>query len=366
MEDPRDRIIAAMRAVSREKDREMAAKDRRIAELEAEKKMAYIDRIIATAAYLYTYTGMTPGEFEFACLRFLAAVGAARDRPLFSDPGFDEGDPGNRCKCSIRHVMFLTLANRRVGHTQASLAALGLVSQGTVSKYVRFATPLLARIMPGGRRMSAEIASAETFGDLRKIIPGGRVTVDGTYARVQRPGEDQRMYYSGKRRTHAYVVTVIANKNHLILHAGRAFPGSTHDMTMVRQDMPGWGRWAEAMADPDTPEAERLTVVADLGYMGLDKVLPGARVVLPRKRPPGGSLTMGQMKWNEMMGRVRITVENAICRLKQNRKISELYRGTIDDFDEDMDLISGMVNFHILWRMAGGRRLLGRLMPLPG
>ncbi len=86
----------------------------------------------------------------------------------------------------------------------------------------------------------------------------------------QRPQDkDKRKNtYSGKKKRFTINTAITTNRAGLILAAGRSFEGGTHDLAMIREDPIDFGRWSESMYKKDTPEKDRIRVLADKGYQG--------------------------------------------------------------------------------------------------
>ncbi|GAA5438241.1 hypothetical protein Daqu01_03386 [Deinococcus aquaticus] len=57
----------------------------------------------------------------------------------------------------------------------------------------------------------------------------------------------------------------------------------------------------------------------DRGYTALDKLCPQHEVIVPRMRPKGGTISPEDRALNHQISKVRITVENVVCKLKKFR-----------------------------------------------
>ena len=64
------------------------------------------------------------------------------------------------------------------------------------------------------------------------------------------------------------------------------------------------------------PQGTRLW--GDRGYTSLDKFCPQHEVIVPRIRPKGGRLSQDDRGLNYQMSKVRITVENIVCKMKSS------------------------------------------------
>ena len=260
--------------------------------------------------------------------------------------------------------------------TQGTLEAFFGIDQSTVCRYLQFCNRMLAEILPTPRKISGEISKCKTADELKEFIPGKNartILVDGTHIPVRRSGDAERKNstYSGKKKTHTYNTTVTSAKNNIILGVGNTVVGKTHDIILFREDPLPFGRWYEKMRDANTPKDERFAVYMDLGYHGIKKDLLGADVVLPHKKPKRSRkeketqrLTEKQKIYNKRVGRIRVTIENSIGRIKQYARMTEPYGGTEDELNAELNIVAGLVNLHLMMTLQRGshkmrKRFLG-------
>jgi hypothetical protein len=81
------------------------------------------------------------------------------------------------------------------------------------------------------------------------------VTLDATETQIQRPGKDQRAYYSGKKKHHTAKTT--GYDRHQILAVSQTVPGAVHDFTAYKQ---------MELSSSNT------LILADSGYQGIAKL----------------------------------------------------------------------------------------------
>ena len=65
------------------------------------------------------------------------------------------------------------------------------------------------------------------------------------------------------------------------------------------------------------------TLIGDSAFTALDKMCPGQRVLLPRKRRPGKGLADEDKEWNKYVGSRRVYVEHGIGRCKRFKVMPE-------------------------------------------
>ena len=71
------------------------------------------------------------------------------------------------------------------------------------------------------------------------------------------------------------------------------------------------------MYDPNTPEHKKFTIHLDLGFKELQKILPGAIIVMPYKKTGFGKLTVIQRRQNRKIRKKRVDIEYMIGKMKQ-------------------------------------------------
>ena len=120
---------------------------------------------------------------------------------------------------------------------------------------------------------------------------------------------------------------VYANKNGVIIGISKSTVGSVGDITLLKERPMPFGRWEEAMHDPDLPEAERCHVFVDRGYRGIEKHLPGTTPEIPHKKSKKAPLTPEQREHNHRIHSERVLVEHTIGRLKRYARLSDPYDG---------------------------------------
>jgi len=128
-----------------------------------------------------------------------------------------------------------------------------------------------------------------------------------------------------------------------ILFLGRTFTGHNHDYTMLKEELP-----------PDLDWFEDVTVLVDLGYLGIQSDYTGDQIEIPVKKPrtskknPNPKLTDEQKATNKALSQVRIFVENAIGGIKRYNILVHRFRNHKANFEDDVIAIcAGLWNFTI-------------------
>ena len=248
-------------------------------------------------------------------------------------------------------MLLVFLMRYRQNFTQQYLAVASGVDQSTISRYLRFTIRILKKFLPTALRITKKIRSIETKRELARIIPGQTIIIDGSHVEIERPTnkEDRKDAYSGKKKKCTFNTNFVTNEFGLIIAISVPFVGSTHDMTMTREDPLDFGKWSESMEDPKTKKQDRIKIRADRGYTGLDAIYPGADIEIPEKRKKGEELTEEQKASNKEKNQRRAIIENMLAMIKQWKRMAGRYNGSADTFAEELEVITGLVNMRLLW-----------------
>ena len=318
-------------------------------------RIEVFDGIISDESNLHSATLQNIEEFQYILRHVEAYVTASGEMPLFCDDESRASDPGNRCKLRLRHALLMALVRKKDNPTQGTLQAIFGVDQTSVCRYLKVMDKILAAVLPTAKNISKEIAECKTVEGFKKRVPGpdrGDITVDGTHCPVLRPSEKslRRMRYSGKKKRFTNNTNIYINADGVIIGMSKSFVGSTGDIMLLREDPMPFGRWAESMHDGSIPEEDRIRVWADKGYQGTGRDLPGITLMIPYKRSKNHRiLTAEQKAHNHLVNSTRVLVEHSIEKVKRYARLTDPYDGTIGPFNREFNVITGLVNLHLLW-----------------
>lgn len=131
----------------------------------------------------------------------------------------------------------------------------------------------------------------------------------------------------------------------VILFVGRTFSGHHHDYTMLKTEFPPESDWFAA-----------LSVLVDLGYLGIRTDYVGEQIALPHKKPrkskhnPDTALTEEQKVENRALSQIRILIENAIGGMKRYNILVERFRNRRNLFQDDVIAIcAALWNFSLAY-----------------
>ena len=313
------------------------------------------DEIINNDAKIRNATLTDVAKFQYLLARVTLCMKQDNKSLLFRDNDDRSSDAGNRCKLYLRHALLMALMYKKGNPTQGALAALFGVDQAAVSRYIKTLDSMLNTVLPTANSISKDIANAKTKEEFKKIMPGsdgGIAMVDGTHCPVNRPSNKQMrsITYSGKKKKFTFNTTVCINENGVIVAISKSTLGSIHDITLLRESPLPFGIWWEKMCSEDTPDEDRVHLFTDLGCKGIEKELLGTNTQQPHKRSKNHRhFTPKEKKENHNVNSIRVKVEHSIGRLKRYGRLVAPYNGTVSEFNNEFNIITGLVNLELLW-----------------
>ena len=290
-----------------------------------------------------------------------------RNVPPMRDDPIRASEPGNRCTLHPVYVLMLDLVRKYRNNCQDQLAAMFGIDQATVCKHIRRADRILATMLPTPHRFMDILRNVGSKEEFDKLFPEGAavdtILVDGTHVRFTRAkdGDVRDAMYSGKKKAYTGNTVLMTMPDGMVIAISRTREGSAHDITITRELVGDLGAFATGVLgapSKDAPGADppkntrrmALRVLADAGFKGLDRDLPGAEVVTPAKRPPRGELTGEQREHNRRLSRERMRVENAVAAVKHYRRVSSVYEGTLEGFNAEFNVACGLANARLMLR----------------
>ena len=160
----------------------------------------------------------------------------------------------------------------------------------------------------------------------------------------------RKMHSSNKtitvvKKQHTLKNTIIATTAKVILFVGRTFSGHHHDYTMLKAEFP-----------PDYDWFAALSVLVDLGYLGIRTDYTGAEILVPHKKPrksqrnPQPTLTPAQKADNRAISKLRVAIEQAIAGIKRYNILVHRFRNRRPAFHDDViALCAGLWNFALIY-----------------
>ncbi|GAB6899264.1 transposase family protein [Kineosporia succinea] len=202
----------------------------------------------------------------------------------------------------------MLLAHLKKGETYRDLAIGFKVGTSTAYRYLREGLEVLAGLAPP-LEQAIQAAAKKAY-----------VTLDGTLLRIDRvamASKGDRIYYSGKHKTHGVNVQVIADPAGRLIWASPALPGARHDAGAAKEH-----------GIPAALGAAGVNTFADTAYIG---AAPTIRAPFRRLRHDRSShlftrreLSTGQKAVNTSISQMRAPGERANADLKSWRLLHKI------------------------------------------
>ena len=256
-----------------------------------------LEYIISHEKMIKALTRSTKEIFDNTLEDLPQIIKKSNDSPHFRDDQNRKEESGNQCKLYIRHFLLMTQVRKSQDWGQESLGTFFGIDQSTVSNYLKLANKYddeLYAVTP--RNMTKYISTIKSKEEFKEIVPGrdgGEITIDGTLVETTRPEdkEEQKKQYSGKGKMFAINTAMMINKQNYILAISDSREGSCHDLTVLNQGLPEFGKWTDRMVTGKRiPSDSRIRLNLDRGYTGIQNYLRGVTAKIRTKNPRAKSL----------------------------------------------------------------------------
>jgi hypothetical protein len=183
--------------------------------------------------------------------------------------------------------------------------------------------------------------------ELLRGTPELAVVIDSFEQRVQRPADrtSAATHYSGKKKQHTLKSQVaVDEESGQFVALSASVPGPTADITLL----------AESALLEQLPEG--VGAVADLAYVGIEKLHPTGNAATPRRKPRGKPRPPEDVAFNQAFARRRIVVEHSIGLARRFEALSQMDRHHRKQHAAKVAAVCGLVNrrlaYHHRFRIA--------------
>ena len=298
-----------------------------------------MEMVFGKARLLRALTSLDRAEFarlEEAMDKLLAEQRAEhRHDGLPRQRAFGAGGPGKLPTTKAR-LLFI-LFSFKCYPLQEVLAFLFGMSQPQACEWINKLTPQVNAAL--GHELLLPARRPADLDTLLEQVPALRLLViDGVERPVRRPKDkdDQKQNYSGKKKSHRKKNLLLSSEKRVV-YLGPTSPGSVHDKKLADES---------GLTYP--PDA---LVVKDTGFQGYEP--PDTDTLQPKKKPRGRELHPIQKAINQIISRVRVTVEHAIAGIKRCHIVTDTFRNRRQGFvDEVMLAASALHNLRVATRAA--------------
>lgn len=288
-------------------------------------------------------TGLHPPEFIEMVTEVRPLLQHAQKTRLLRPDRRRQIGAGHPFELSPTDQILLTVVWLRVYPTQVVLGFLFGVNEATVSRCIQRVLPVLERNGRDGMRMPDPGRKRRPqLDDLLRATPELAVVIDSFEQRVQRPLErsEADTYYSGKKKQHTLKAQIaVDEQTGEIVAISQSVKGPTADLTLLK---------ASGLI---TELPEGVGGIGDLGYVGIDKLLPKGLGATGRKKKRGQPRSQEDIEYNTAFSRRRIIVENTIGRMKHYQSIDQADRNHRKNHHQRVVAVAGLANRQIRSRL---------------
>ena len=155
--------------------------------------------------------------------------------------------------------------------------------------------------------------------------------IDVTEIRIERPKNNQRNKYSGKKKYHTMKIQIIKGSATGFIYEIQIGLGAEHDFHLFKRTFEG--------------SPKNITYTVDLGYVGIDKLHANSRI--PKKNSKKHKLTEEDKEYNKELAKDRIFIEHTNSWIKRFKILSTRFRNNLKFFPKFSVLICALYNFSI-------------------
>jgi DDE superfamily endonuclease len=192
-------------------------------------------------------------------------------------------------------------------------------------------------------RRQKRIGSIEEF---REAYPELSFIIDGVEQPKRKPKNKQKRKsdYSGKKKRHTRKQVVIATPTGIIVDQTPSVGGRVHDFQVLKDNYAQRGVLKEFASI-------RASLYGDSGFQGMAEIGLPVEVRLIQRARRNHPLSRDQKKLNLLRSSMRVKIEHTFSRRKKYRIAGEEYRNRDEDYDQTMNIVSGLVNLRAYERI---------------
>lgn len=233
------------------------------------------------------------------------------------------------------HKLFFTLFYYRHYLIQDILAVIIRVDQSQISRWIKFLSLPFQKAT--GRFILKARKKIKSLDEFKRKYPELAVIIDATERPVKTPKFNQYLVYSGKKHRHTIKNCIVINPhNKHILFTTKTVVGKTNDLKLFEHSK--------------TKIPPYLNILADLGFLGIQKLHPFNKCIMPNRASKNFLLTDAEKQQNKIVSTMRVRVEHVFALMKHNRILADEFRGSGGLADSAFQSLAGLHNFKMQCR----------------
>ncbi len=286
-------------------------------------------------------TGITVEEFNEILDKFRSSYQFFIQREFLSKERIRAYGGGRHTRLlSLEDKLLFILVYVRIYPLEFVQGALFNLTEGRACEWINRLLPILDEAM-GYAHKRPKRERGRNLEEILKDFPELRdlgIFADGTERFIRRPKnkDKQKSKYSGKRRRHSVKNIIITHPvNNTILFLGKTQGGKKHDK--------------ESIEEEDIKCRDPIKMLTDLGFLGLK--IPNIQIIMPKRKPRGGTLSDNEKAINKILSSIRAGVEHAIAGAKRNRSVLDTCCNVKEETpDLLMSIACGLHNLRVAHR----------------
>ena len=292
---------------------------------------------------LQSLTGFSATEFE-ALLPSFAAAWESFEEDTFEQESRQRARGGGR-KATLKGLadkLLFILFYFRQYPTQEVQGYLFGIGQPQANEWIHRLTGVLNQAL-GDELQLPERRPAKLV-EVLAACPELTFLIDGTERPINRPQDkdDQKTYYSGKKKAHTVKNNVITVRGGKVLYLSDTHEGKKSDKKIADEE--GYC----------FPPGSKL--LKDSGFQGYEP--EGVTTFQPKKKPRNGELTADEKLLNRAVSSLRVEVEHQIGGIKRCQIVVQKFRNRKDHYVDDvMETACGLHNFRICYRQQSVKQI---------
>lgn len=285
-------------------------------------KTTMLNKILTDEKLLTRATGLDKKQFEtlFLRMRKVKEKESLNQENRRRSPG-----GGRKSKLSEKEQMCLVLFWYKYSLPRWILGLMVDLNESNVK-----------RTIDAYRGLIEEAADPELKNRLENMKKG-KVNIDATEQRIQRPSRKQRSYFSGKKHLHTIKSQIVSiPEEKLIADVSVSCPGKVHDYKLFKRSKVVKKIGSEVEGNLDS------------AYQGIKKDYPEFKGVIPFKKKKGKKLSRKENAHNKKLSSERVEVEHEIAKIKKYSVIGGTYRFKRGNYNQDLRNVVSLVNYRVL------------------
>jgi hypothetical protein len=309
--------------------------------------MLSYQRLSLSPAIFPALTGLTQEEFDGLAADFAAAAARHRAAATHTRRGYRPrqraAGAGRPHSLDRPTRLLMALVWLRVYPTYEVLGWLFGLEKSNAWENVQEVLEVLGTLADFPfERPAADRAKLRTATAVMEQFPEVRLVVDAKEQPFRRPRgwEDQKPFYSGKRKRHTVKTQVACTPEGRVGAVSPSVPGRTHDLTLYRHT--GLGDRLDAAAGEGA--------MFDKAYTGVQGDRPELPVVIPAKATRGHPLTDEQEAANRVINGCRVVVEHLMAQLNRFQSLRQVFRSVLGRHGRAIRVVALLVDRRIATR----------------